>query len=143
MDQQILLLDGFQLEELEDNNKLKEYLIESNNFLNLNLKLRDLNAYVKISQNKLINVRVKTLTDKTIIVYINPNSTIEEMKGRIQDKEGIPPDQQILWFSGKQLEDGRTLDDYEITIDCVIHLVLRGRGGGGGLFANITEDGNK
>ncbi|VEU43009.1 unnamed protein product [Pseudo-nitzschia multistriata] len=114
-EQQRLIFGG---QQLQDQKTLDDYDVGDDATLHLVLRLRGG-----------MQLFVKTLTGKTVAIEVEEGESIEEVKAKIAEKEGIPPEQQRLIFGGQQLQDQKTLDDYDVGDDATLHLVLRLRGG--------------
>ena len=114
-EQQRLIFGG---QQLQDAKTLDDYDVGDDATLHLVLRLRGG-----------MQLFVKTLTGKTVSIEVEEGESIEDVKAKISEKEGIPPEQQRLIFGGQQLQDAKTLDDYDVGDDSTLHLVLRLRGG--------------
>lgn len=110
---------------LDDLNTISDYNIDKDNTINLMIRINGGGG----SEGSTKQIFIKTLQGKTLTIDVSDTDTIQSIKNKIFDKEGIPIDQQRLVFNGKQLEDNQTIADYNIQADSNIHLVLRLRGG--------------
>ena len=83
----------------------------------------------ELEEGTTFQIFIKTLTGKTLTIVVRKEDTVENLKQKIQDREGIPSNEQRLIYAGKELHGNRILSDYNISKDATLHLVLRLRGG--------------
>ena len=83
----------------------------------------------KLEKDTTFQIFISTLTGKTVTIVVRKDDSVKNLKEKVQDREGIPSDQQRIVYAGKELLDHKTLSDYDISKDATLHLVLRLRGG--------------
>ncbi|KAG2113982.1 ubiquitin-related domain-containing protein [Suillus cothurnatus] len=120
---------------LQDDNTLEYYGVANGNVIQLAIPLASTTAVKTETRRRRqgheseVQIFVKNLNGKTMALMISPTSTVEDLMQKIEEKTAIPPSEQRILFSGKQLVPGKTLADYNISKESTLHLVLRLRGG--------------
>lgn len=83
-----------------------------------------------------VQIFVRNLNGKSLAIMVSPSDTVESLKAKVEEREGLPASEQRLLYGGKQLEPGRILADYGVQKESTLHLVLRLRGGSGESLTN-------